>query len=125
MGHRLPATSPWRVVLPLALVVFLAGPGVSWPAQGSGSAVAAVRATPPAISGVCDPVLDGADGFRDELRRDGGDLAASRALRGMHDRRERPTAAGRLPGGGFVGTAAGVLLSRLSGTMARWKGVRP
>ncbi len=123
MRDRRRTMPAWRVALPLAMAVLPASPGSPAAARRGTSAggSVAVRAAVPVVT-VGDAALDGADGFRDELRRDGGDFAASGSAGHGRNVELRFTGAPRRSGPAPPGAADGAVLSLMSRSLARWKG---
>jgi hypothetical protein len=122
MHGRRRALSSWRVAIPLAMSLLVPGTGVPGRAQGvaGGAGSGAVRQVCPAVA-VGTAVVADRDGVRDELQRDGVDMAVPRAVHGR--RQVRPSLAGarRLAWTAAAGTTDGAVLSRMSRSLARWK----
>lgn len=122
MHGRRRALSSWRVAIPLAMALLLPGSGV--PARGhdvaGGAGSLVLRTMSPAVA-VETAVVADRDGLRDQLQRDGADMAAPRGDRGRGHGRPLLAGARRLARPAAAGTTDGAVLSRLSRSLARWK----
>lgn len=120
-GRRRPLSS-WRVAIPLAMALLLAGSGVPGRARGvagGAGSVALRQVSLPVAVGIA--VVADRDGLRDELQRDGADMAAPRPVHGRGHVLPRLAGARRLSWAAAAGATDGAVLSRMSRSLARWK----